>query len=141
MSTDLERRKARAELLARTAVVLVIAATLVVLAGLVVIVAQNRDITDAMRAQQERNASTLRQTKRSAEQARRTARVIRDCTTPGGECYARGQAQTGQAISDLQSIIVAANACTAGAQPPDVPHIKKCVVQALAASREGPVKP
>lgn len=36
-----------------------------------------------------------------AQRNRSTFNLVRDCTTPKGECYQRGQAQTGEAIQRL----------------------------------------
>lgn len=43
----------------------------------------------------------------------RTADRIEDCTTPGGECYERGQSQTTQAVGDIGKLSVYASACAA----------------------------
>jgi hypothetical protein len=40
------------------------------------------------------------------------ARLV-DCTTPGGKCYERGNRQTGQAVTGITDVELAANYCAA----------------------------
>lgn len=48
---------------------------------------------------------------RSAADAAATADRIADCTTPGRECYERAQAQTGTAVSGINTVTIRATAC------------------------------
>lgn len=52
-------------------------------------------------------------TDKSAE----TLAVIKDCTSPSGKCYKRGQDQTAQVLSDVSRIIILAAACAVDVTP------------------------
>lgn len=52
-------------------------------------------------------------------------KAIKDCTTPGGQCYERGQQQTGQAVAILQKYILIAADCAR--QPGDSQAFAACV--------------
>lgn len=64
-------------------------------------------------------------------QGQRTNDAIEDCTTPGGGCYQRGQAQTGRAIGQLisaQEAIAECSKSTASAA-----ELRSCVAAKLAS--------
>lgn len=83
-----------------------------------------------IREQQKTNTSTLN----SAEE---TAKLVEDCTSPGGKCYERGQRSTSSAVGDIGRVTVLAAACSAELQGADmtVPQradrIQACIVKQL----------
>ena len=68
-----------------------------------------------------------------------TLRLVKDCVTPGGKCYERGQSQTAAAVGSLnEASVAAASAAAACAATPGVHGyvaIKRCVDRTLAADR------
>lgn len=56
-------------------------------------------LVDATRQTQKSNTSTVE--------------LIQDCTTPGGECYQRGESRTAAAVGDIGVLSVYAAACAA----------------------------
>lgn len=68
---------------------------------------------------------------------RETLTTIRDCTQPSGECYLRGKRQTADAVSNINTVIILAAACSAGL-PPNLSveqrqtDISTCVIDRLA---------
>lgn len=75
------------------------------------------------------NTNTIRQSQRDNAEA---LYLIRSCTTPGMECFDRGQKQTADAVADINRVAVYAAAC---ADKPGVQgrsEIFACVVRALA---------
>lgn len=91
--------------------------------GLVVIVATaavvGADNTRIIRKTQQDNAEALR--------------LIRSCTTPGEECYDRGQQGTAAAISDINQVSIYAAACADLPGNQSVEQIYACVVRKLSA--------
>lgn len=66
-----------------------------------------------IRATQVDNRTTLTNARDAATAAARTANRVEDCTTPGGDCYERGQRQTSGAVAGINTITVRATACLA----------------------------
>lgn len=87
-----------------------------------------------IRQQQTTNTRTL-------DSSERTLRLIRDCTKPTGDCYARGEARVGGAVQDLSRVTVLAAACaavlddTAMPVPARATRIEKCVTNELNRTR------
>lgn len=81
-------------------------------------------------------------TLRAAEAAEAGTDRIEDCTTPGRDCYERGQAQTAQAVANITRL--SAYAATFAAACADLPgrqsvdEIERCVFEKLrAVANEG----
>lgn len=83
-----------------------------------------------IRQQQKTNTSTL-------NSAERTAKLVEDCTTPGGDCYKRNQRSTSSAVGDIGRVTVLAAACGAeldGTEmtvPQRADRIQACIVRQL----------
>lgn len=65
------------------------------------------------------------------------SRTVRDCVTPGGECFERGQEQTADAVGDINRVAVIAAACATSlpegiSQQRRVFLTQSCVIQRLA---------
>lgn len=113
---------------------------LMVLAGVVVVVAV---VTSTIVSA--RNTALIRQTQLTntgiLKSTKQTAELVEECTTPGGECYERGQENTGKAVSDIGRVTVLAAACAASLSPEqvDVPTradmIQRCIEQQLSERR------
>lgn len=76
------------------------------------------------------------------ENTDQTLKIIRECTTPGEDCYDRGQARTAAIVArltnDLTRVSAYAAACAdqAGVQTED--EIFACIVRRLAAEPDDP---
>lgn len=77
------------------------------------------------------NTNTIRENQRDTKAS---LSLIRSCTTPGQECFDRGQEQTAKAVADINRVAVYAAACAdkPGVQGRD--EIYACVVRSLAAA-------
>jgi hypothetical protein len=115
IALDRQRRQNR-----RTTILLVFVAVVVV--GLLTIVVQNRSRSNE-------NATILRQTARTSSQ-------VVDCTTPGGDCYERGNERTEEALSRFMQLIIAVEAC--GGQYATESEIEACAIRRLAATEPSP---
>lgn len=69
----------------------VVAVGFLMLAGLTVVALQNRS-----------NGATTRQSVAATQESIAT---IRDCTTPGGDCYERSRRTTGEAVAQIVSAV------------------------------------
>lgn len=120
-----QRRRALWVLVGVGAAILVVA-----VATSVVVSAVNSTL---IRQQQVTNTKTL-------DSSERTLRLIRDCTRPSGECYARGEARVGGAVRDLSKVTVLAAACAASLDgvaltvPARATRIEECVMAELGNS-------
>lgn len=56
---------------------------------------------------------------------------VRSCTTPGGECYQRGQESTVKAVGDINRIVVYAAACADRRGVNTEQEIQACVLKLL----------
>lgn len=65
----------------------------------------------------------------------RTLAIIEGCTTPGRDCYERGQKQLRSAITDINRVSVIAAACASGPSEVSVEDIQSCVIARLATKR------
>lgn len=130
MSGDAQaRREVRADLATRAFVVFVLVSVVCTLTLLTALTLQNfqrgkdnRDTLVALKAQ---------------------SGLITSCTTPGGACYERGQQQTGDAVSNINRVIIAAASCAVGKTgTPAVIEtaIQSCVINRLAAIQAAPRK-
>jgi hypothetical protein len=87
----------------------------------------------------------------NALQAAASRQRLMDCTTPGGKCYAEGQARTAEAVKSLitagatdeiatRRTVVLAAACAAGiaqrGQPVTVESVEQCVNRELKEDEE-----
>ncbi len=86
--------------------------------------------TTQIRDTQETNSPLIASTNR-------TLKIIRDCTTPGRECYERGQQQLKGAITDINRVSIIAAACASGPREVSVTEIQACVIRRLSA-QSGP---
>lgn len=64
-----------------------------------------------------------------------TQQSIRSCTTPGQECYDRGQEQTSKAIADINRVTVYAAACADEPGVQGQAEIYSCVIDRLASDQ------
>ena len=108
--------------------------TLVVLLIILVafVVALQLYTTLAVRQTQVYNTARAKDTQTLAEQ-------IRSCTTPGGECYDRGQKQTAKAVGTIgvtQQAAAAAGAYCATHKP--VPDSKRAMLRCVKAQMRKP---
>lgn len=53
--------------------------------------------------------------------------ILVDCTSPGGECYERGQERTGEAVGNINRIVVLAAACADRPGAHTVLEIERCI--------------
>jgi len=68
---------------------------------------RNWSTTDEIRESQVENT-------KASKVSDETLDRIRDCTTPGRECYERSQKQLAGAVSDVNRVVVLASACSVG---------------------------
>ena len=101
------------------AVIGALVATLVV--GLIWTQTQMTERTKAIRAAQESSTASLR--------------VIKDCTRPQGQCFERGQRQTGQAVATINEVSIIAAACADDPARQTVEQIRVCVAAELKRAR------
>lgn len=87
--------------------------------------------TDKISALQNTNA-------RKIDASEQSLALIKSCTTPGMDCYERGQRQSAKAVGDINKVIILAAACASGlpdgvtvAERQDL--ISTCVIDRLAA--------
>jgi len=71
------------------------------------------------------NTKTLRNTERTLD-------LIEDCTTPGRDCYDRGQKRTADAVANINKVAVYAAACADRRGVQGRAEIFTCVIRALA---------
>ncbi len=75
-------------------------------------------------------------------QSRQTADQLADCTTPGGTCYAEGQARQVQAISAVTQISIFVSQCGRlwpGEAGPDYDRkLERCVAERLTDAIKNP---
>lgn len=64
---------------------------------------------------------------------RETNLQIKDCTSPEGECFKRGQRQTADAVSSINRVAIIAAACADKPRRQTVEQIQACVIEQLAA--------
>lgn len=64
--------------------------------------------------------------------ARSTGVRIEDCTTPGRECFERGQKQTAAAVASINRVAILAAACADKPHRQTVEQIQACVIAELA---------
>jgi hypothetical protein len=84
---------------------------------------------DAIRDSQKANQSTLHTTQD-------TAQLIKSCVTPGGECYERGQEQTGEAVGGINRYVVLSAACAVkiATDTPDLETISRRTLTKLVTA-------
>lgn len=75
------------------------------------------------------NTNTIRQAQRDNAE---TLRLIRSCTSPGMECFERGQKQTAEAVADINRVAIIAAACADKPNRQTVEQIQSCVITRLA---------
>lgn len=67
-----------------------------------------------------------------------TLHLIRDCVTPGGECYRRGEQRTAKAVGDIQTAqtiaAVAATSCAAEKPHQTFSQVYQCTVRRVEAA-------
>lgn len=80
------------------------------------------------------NTETLGDAARAAEAAEKGVDLIQDCTSPGGDCYARSQRRTAAILSDFNQAVVFAAACADKRGVQGEHEIYACVVRLLAKS-------
>lgn len=102
-------------------VVLLLGVVLVVIVTTAAVV--GADNTRIIRKTQQDNAETLR--------------IIRSCTTPGDDCFDRGQERTAEVVADINEVSIFAAACADMPGNQTVDDIYACVVRRLAAT-DGP---
>jgi hypothetical protein len=64
--------------------------------------------------------------------------TIRSCTTPGEPCFQAAQKRTGDAVANINRVVILAAACAVGKTGTVVEiqtAIQSCVIQRLAASQ------
>jgi hypothetical protein len=69
--------------------------------------------------------------------ARATSARIVDCTSPGRDCFERGQKQTAEAVASINRVAVLAAACADKPRRQTVEQIQACVIAELARQQEG----
>jgi hypothetical protein len=78
-----------------------------------------------IRDQQETNSPLIKNSNQTLE-------IIQGCTTPGRDCYERGQTQLRSAITDINRVSVIAASCASGPRKVTVQDIQACVISRLA---------
>lgn len=68
---------------------------------------------------------------------RSVGRQIADCTTPGGSCYQRNQAQTGKAVGSINQVTIIVGRCAKTTSTDEA--MTGCIDKALAANGLPPV--
>lgn len=77
------------------------------------------------------NTNTIRTSQRANAE---TLRLIRSCTTPGQDCFERGQRQTADAVADINRVAIFAAACADKPRRQTVEQIQSCVIARLSRS-------
>ena len=80
------------------------------------------------------NTNTIRENQRDTKAS---LALIRSCTSPGGECYKRGQQQTGAAVATINRVVILAAACSVGlprglSVDERQTRIQSCVIERLS---------
>lgn len=110
------------------------------LAGLLILlviaaIGQTRTLVGSIRHQQQSNVSTLTSTQQAARDAARTARLVKSCVDPDGQCFKDAQSKTAAAVASINQVVVLAAACAVD-QHGTVAHvqtaIQTCVINRLA---------
>jgi hypothetical protein len=117
---------ARATLVTRTFAVVSIALLCAILYLLVTVSEDTNSIVADVEATQDTNTATV-------NSAAETLKLIRDCTEPNGDCYARGQQRTADAVAQINRVIILANACAELPEVETFEEVRSCVLQGLAA--------
>lgn len=99
-----------------------------------VLLVRTWSLADGIRVAQQSNAQTLRETHRTLD-------VVQSCTTPGRECFKRGQKQTSGAIADINRVSIYAAACADRPRQQTVEQIQACVIERLAQDAHRPPRP
>lgn len=87
-------------------------------------------VLSAIRASQVANHHNILQTKDAAQASADTLALLRDCLTPGGNCYRQGKANTRQVLALVTLTVVAADLCSANeAINGSVNGVSQCVSQ------------
>jgi hypothetical protein len=68
-----------------------------------------------------------------SDQNHRLVARIESCTSPGGECYQRGQKQTGEAVENINKFVIWAAECSNDGEPD--PVVERCIKQKFAADQ------
>lgn len=86
----------------------------------------------AIRDQQQETTPLIESSNDTLDAIEKLAAEIRSCTTPGQDCYERGQRQTADAVDVINNAVVYAAACAdqRGVQGQD--EIYACVVRRMA---------
>ena len=113
----------------RWAIVFVLGGALLVM--FLVRFAQTAAVTAQIRDTQVTNTQTL-------NYSHAALNAIKDCTQPSGQCYQRSQKATGDAVSNINRVIILAAACASGLHPGMTVDqrqsaIQQCVIERLAA--------
>lgn len=72
-----------------------------------------------------------------------SAEIIKDCTTPEGDCYKRAQERTADAVGDINRVVIMAAACASGlpaglSVDERQTEIQACVIDRLARQARKP---
>lgn len=125
LDASLHRKTVRATLATRLLIVGAVVLGAIIVTLQLQATLQTRQIATGIEAQQDTNTGTL-----DASEA--TLDRIVECTTPGRECYDRGQEQTSAAVGDINRISVLAAACADRPRAQSVEQIQACVIARLA---------
>lgn len=105
------RKTTRALIWKRVAIGSLVLFALVVISGMVYTVYVIRQQQLANTPITESTNTAALQAKQAAEDAKRSADRIEDCTTPGRACYERGQKQLAGAVGSVNKLALIATSC------------------------------
>lgn len=114
----------------------ILAVTVAVIVALAAVAGLTAVISSAMTTTQVRQTQQVNTKK--ADARTQTLALVRDCVTPGGKCYERGQRQTAAAVADINRVTVLAAACADKPAQQTQDEIYACVVRRLAADKHKP---
>lgn len=126
-SDELSRRIARATFITRAFVLVLAVMAAAILYLLVDLSRDTNAVVTGIETQQDTNTGTIRASERTLDR-------VTECTTPGRECYERGQERTASAVADINRAAVYAAACADREGVQGVDEIYACVVRQLARS-------
>lgn len=87
-------------------------------------------LVDAIRETQKVNTGTL-------QAAENTLEIVKDCTTPGGECKLRGEKDTGNAINLIALKDLLSDVCADQPGPQNRAEVQSCVDRYLTRMEVG----
>ena len=135
---DVERARARVLLATRLAVVLGVVVALGCAVALALVLLRIEALTAADLKAAEGIARQAKDNHRVARRVEAITSTLKDCTSPEGRCYRRGEAQDAAQVGAINSITYYAAACADRPGAQTVRQVKACVGRILSHADNKP---